>query len=390
MSNWKSIVAICLLVSALVGCQKKESTLATNRPSLDWQAIADKMLRQCNLQPGEQVLIVTQPGRFDSLVAILESKISKEGAMFLGAVSVDSLNQPARWTTEFVRTSHGKSGRDLIAHFGDVDLGIMLPGASPAHAPYAALQEVLNMGRGRTIHFHWIGAYDISGQPIAIDSAVDQLYQKVLLTTDYKALSTIQKNFEAAMRQRDVRVTTPAGTNLTFQIGDRPVTKQDGDASLIHVQDARNLIDREVELPAGAIRVAPIEETVDGVIAFPDGIWNGQKVEGLVLTFKKGRVVVITARTGQEAVKAELDKAGDAGYSFRELAVGFNPLLAIPKENPWIPYFGYGAGVVRLSLGDNTELGGKVKGGYVRWNFFVDATVTVGTEIWIKDGTLLK
>ncbi len=390
MPTLKSCLAICLLTVALSGCQKKEPVSTINPVHLDWELIADKLIRQSNLQPGEQVLLIGYPGRFDSLITILESKISKEGAMFLGAVSVDTLNQPARWTTEFVRTSHGKSGRDLVAHFGDVDLGIMLPGATPEHSSYAALQEVLNMGRGRTIHFHWIGAYDLSGQPIAVDSAVDLLYQKVLLTTDYKALSTIQKNFEAAMRQGDVRVTTPAGTNLTFQIGDRPVTKQDGDASLIHIQDARNLIDREVELPAGAIRVAPIEETVDGVIAFPDGIWNGQKVEGLVLTFKKGRVVAITAKTGQEAVKAELDKAGDSGYSFRELAVGFNPLLAIPNENPWIPYYGYGAGVVRLSLGDNTELGGKVKGGYVRWNFFVDATVTVGTEIWIKDGTLLK
>ena len=119
-------------------------------------------------------------------------------------------------------------------------------------------------------------------------------------------------------------------------------------------------------------------------------MWNGQKVEGLVLAFKKGKVTSITAKTGQDAVKAELDAAGDAGYSFRELAVGFNPLLAIPKEKPWIPYYGYGAGIVRLSLGDNSELGGKVKGDYVRWNFFVDATLTVGNDIWIRDGVLLQ
>ena len=69
--------------------------------------------------------------------------------------------------------------------------------------------------------------------------------------------------------------------------------------------------------------------------------------------------------------------------------MGFNPLLAIPQIGPqWIPYYGYGAGVIRLSLGDNSELGGKVGGGYVRWNFFVDATLQVGDEIWIQDGRL--
>lgn len=192
------------------------------------------------------------------------------------------------------------------------------------------------------------------------------------------------------MRSADVHVTTPAGTNLTFRIGDRPVTKQDGDASLTNMQDSRNLIDREVELPAGAIRVAPLEETVEGTIAFPDGLWNGQPVQGLVLTFKKGKVVNIEAKSGKENVKAELDKAGDAGYSFRELAVGFNPLLTIPKENAFIPYYGYGAGIIRLSLGDNTELGGNVKGPYVRWNFFTNATLTVGADTWIRDGVRIK
>jgi hypothetical protein len=39
---------------------------------------------------------------------------------------------------------------------------------------------------------------------------------------------------------------------------------------------------------------------------------------------------------------------------------------------------------------DNTELGGTVGGGYVRWNFFVDATVTVDGEIWVEGGRLLR
>lgn len=55
-----------------------------------------------------------------------------------------------------------------------------------------------------------------------------------------------------------------------------------------------------------------------------------------------------------------------------------------------IPYYGYGAGVVRLSLGDNSELGGKVTGGYVRWNFFTDATVSVAGETWVSEGKLVR
>ena len=86
----------------------------------------------------------------------------------------------------------------------------------------------------------------------------------------------------------------------------------------------------------------------------------------------------------------EMRLAGDAGRAFREFALGFNPLLEVPESgNRWIPYYGYGAGVVRLSLGDNSELGGQVGGGYVRWNFFIDATVMVDDEVWVRDGRMI-
>jgi leucyl aminopeptidase (aminopeptidase T) len=217
------------------------------------------------------------------------------------------------------------------------------------------------------------------------------VYLHALLETNYAALAAKQRAFEAAMRGQVVHITTPLGTDLRFRIGDRPVTKQDGDASAARAKLARNLIDREVELPAGAVRVAPIESSVEGAIAFPPSEWGGTRVDGLVLTFARGAVTAIRATTGREAVESELAKGGSGARAFRELAVGFNPLLAMPTEGRrWIPYYGYGAGVIRLSLGDNTELGGDVGGGYVRWNFFTDATVAVGSDIWVRDGRLVR
>jgi hypothetical protein len=190
------------------------------------------------------------------------------------------------------------------------------------------------------------------------------------------------------MRDAEVRVTSPGGTDLRFRIGDRPVNVQDGDASASRAARGRTLIDREIELPAGAIRVAPIEESVEGVVAFPPSQWNHRPVEGLRLRFARGQVVEVTATAGREAVDAEMRRGGAAGRAFREFALGFNPLLAVPEVGPWIPYYGYGAGVVRLSLGDNAELGGAGGGGYVRWNFFTDTTVSVGSAVWVRDGRL--
>ena len=299
------------------------------------------------------------------------------------------------WGSPFTEAARGLGREELVPRLRDVDLVVMLPGAYPVHPPYAAMQEVLQEGRGRTIHFHWAGAYDLNGAAMPIDDRVDALYETALLRTDYRALAVAQRRFEEAMLGATIRVTTPAGTDISFRIGDRPVTKQDGDASAARLADARNLIDREIELPAGAIRVAPIESTVEGTIVFPHSRWNGQQVSGLRLRFERGLVVDVRADSGAEAAIAEMDGAGPAGRAFREFALGFNPLLMISRNDdagiePWIPYYGYGAGVVRLSLGDNTELGGDVSGGYVRWNFFPDATVTVDDEVWVRDGRLLR
>jgi hypothetical protein len=129
---------------------------------------------------------------------------------------------------------------------------------------------------------------------------------------------------------------------------------------------------------------------VNGTIAFPPSQWSGKAVTGLVLNFEAGKVVAISAESGQEAVEAEMARAGPAGRAFREFALGFNPLLAVPDDKPWIPYYGYGAGAVRLSLGDNSELGGNVSGGYVRWNFFTDTTVTIDGDVWVRDGKLVQ
>jgi len=372
-----------------ISCQNIKEQKDEMKSFPNWEAIADKLLERSDLVKEEKVVLIAKPGEFDPLIELLAEKINKTGAIYLGTFSVNSSVKPVKWETDFIRKAKGKTKKDLTDYLVQVDLGIMMPGASPSDVEYASMQDVLRRDKGRTIHFHWSGAYNLSGETIEIDNIKNEYYQKVFLETDYIKLGKIQRSFEDDIRNKWIKISTPRGTNIKFKIGNRPVTKQDGNASSKREKQL-NLIDREIELPSGAIRVAPIEETVEGTIAFPNSIWSGKKVEGLVLTFDSGKVINIESSTGKEAVKTELDSAGEAGYSFREFALGFNPLLAIPEENPWIPYYGYGAGVVRLSLGDNSELGGNVKGGYVRWNFFTNATVKVGDDIWVKGGKFLK
>jgi leucyl aminopeptidase (aminopeptidase T) len=369
---------------------------AQPRLTFDYSGIARRLVQQLALKPGERVMSLAHPGMFDDLLPYVRYEVMRAGGVDLGVVEV--LREPV--PESFDPAVLAKGARDARAHykamFRDVDAAIMMPGATTAHPAYLAMQDWLkddlaeHRGR-RTIHFHWIengSAYPIAGQPLPPRPVMDALYQRALLQTDYPALAAIEKRFAAALRDGEVRVTSASGTDLRFRAADRPANLQDGDASAARTAQGKVLVDHEIELPAGVVRVAPLEDSVEGVIAFPPSQWDGRPVEGLRLRFAKGRVVEISAVRGRDAVEAEMRRAGDAGRAFREIGVGFNPLLAVPAREPWIPYYGYGAGVVRLSLGDNTELGGAIRGGYVRWNFFTDLTVSVAGKTWIKDGRL--
>jgi hypothetical protein len=351
--------------------------------ALDHKALAERIVQQMRLEPGEKVLLLSHPGAFEPLLPLLRQAVTRAGGVDLG-----------NWQVLGAESTDAKASRAaLIPLLRNVDLAVMLPGASPADPEYAAMQDVLREGHARTIHFHWNyggaeSAYPVPGHPLPSTEVIDATYERAVLHSDCRAIGEAQRRFAEAMRAGEVRVTNPAGTDLRFRIGDRPVTLQDGDASAARARRARVLIDREIEIPCGAVRVAPLEETVEGTIAFPPGRWNDRDVEGLVLRFEKGRIAEIRARSGQDAVEAELKAGGDGARFFREFVLGFNPELAIPESSPWIPYYGYGAGIVRLSLGDNSELGGKVTGGYVRWNLFTDTTVTTNGKVWVRDGKL--
>ncbi|MEZ4587323.1 MAG: aminopeptidase [Gemmatimonadales bacterium] len=377
---------VAFVLSSVVAATPLVGQVGAHAP-LDHEAIARQVIAALALQPGERVLLVGHPQFARELIRPMRLEIVRQGGVDLGFMEV--LSDPRSGDDASRRAARAA----LRVLMNDVDAAVMMPGSSSDHPEYQAMQDVLQSGRGRTIHLHWDANGSIGllpGHPAPPLYQVDLAYQRALLETDLAALRRSQDRFIAAMRGGLVRVTSPAGTDVRFRIGDRPVNRQDGDASAARAARGRILIDREIELPAGAIRVAPLEESVSGTVVFPISSWSNRDVRDLRLVFREGRVVELTAASGADAVRAELAAGGDGASRFREFALGMNPLLAVPDRQPWIPYYGYGAGVVRLSLGDNSELGGRVGGGYVRWNFFVDTSVWIDGEQWVRDGRLIR
>ncbi len=313
---------------------------------------------------------------------------------------------PAEWDPAVITKGYADATEAYVEMLEDIDAAVMMPGANPALPAYAALQTLLieKAGPRRTIHFHWTDPYSpfgnvtgltgvnvLPGHPPPPMQVIDAVYQNAVLNTDLEALDEHQDRFIAAMRDADVRVTSPAGTDLTFRVGDRDIIQQNGDASAARMRAGAPFLDREVEIPAGAIRVAPIEESVQGRVVYPYSAWSGMSVRNATLVYENGKLVDALADEGERHLLAELDRAPDDAKWFREFALGFNPELSWQKTPGWIGYFGYGAGVVRLGVGNNGQLGGNVSGRYFRWrDLLTDCTVTIDGEVWLKDGTFVR
>ena len=71
------------------------------------------------------------------------------------------------------------------------------------------------------------------------------------------------------------------------------------------------------------------------------------------------------------------------------MVIGTNPVLPIHGPGTRPPYYGYGAGALRIALGENWESGGTNRSSMEAWFYFTDASVSAGDVRIVRDGELV-
>lgn len=361
-----SALAILLLLSPAM-FSNQETILNQD----GYTRMSHRILTALKPQRGERVILRFDPETMPALEPVLKKMLEEAGAR------VETMNYGA--------------AENFQQRLEQTDIYVMLPAGPRAPTPSDQAEIIgrwLDEGRGRQIHFHWgDGTRGVDGLGGAHSAAYDRIYLDAL-DIDYAALDSQMERAIRTLRSGEVRVTSASGTDIRFRVGDRPFCKQNGDASKARMATARVRIDREIELPAGALRVAPVEETVNGVMVIPWARIASKEMRNIRIEFGGGIVIRATSENDQETLRVYMS-SGPGLSRFRELAIGFNPRLVIPQGERWVPYYGYGAGIVRMGLGDNFELGGAVRGGPIRWLFFTDTTVRVGNETLVEQGRVV-
>ncbi|RAW46333.1 aminopeptidase [Halorubrum sp. 48-1-W] len=170
------------------------------------------------------------------------------------------------------------------------------------------------------------------------------------LDADYAAIDdACDRVLDAVGDAEEVRVTSPAGTDITFGIGDREWL---ADTGMVHEPgDFSNL-------PAGEVFVAPETATgtyvVDGTM-MPHGLLE----DGRELAFEVEDGFVTSI--GDDAIRADVEAAaeevGDAAYNLAELGIGTN--VGVEELIGSVLLDEKAAGTVHVAIGDNAGIGGE-------------------------------
>jgi hypothetical protein len=237
-----------------------------------WDAIADRLVNGAfRLQPGERVIYLVEPSLYPGLLDAVRSHVLRAGGieqatMLPWTPALASLRDPKGWAPD-----PAVHQRELYAHadlFNTADVFMWLPTDDFGRLSTAVWESEWILGRwqGRGMHFHWFT--DPGSPPDApIHLELQKIYERAILELDYAALAQRQQRLVEAVRGRRLRVSTPDGTDLSF---DLPANAwfhcNDGDASREKALRAVCARDREEEMPCGAVRGVPAPNAVDGVI----------------------------------------------------------------------------------------------------------------------------
>jgi aminopeptidase len=170
-----------------------------------------------------------------------------------------------------------------------------------------------------------------------------------------KLRSSAESVRKALSGGKKAHITTPEGTDLSVEIANRPSFVTDGVLSDDRLKKGGAAC--LVWLPAGEVFLTPVPGTAEGKVVKDRMLFRGNEVVGLSLTFKKGKLTEMTAKSGLEQLQAAYDASGAGKDEFSFLDIGLNPAVRLPKTSPSGVFME--AGTITVGTGYNVWAGGR-------------------------------
>lgn len=307
---------------------------------------AEVTVKSClKVKPGEVFLVIT-----DTETEVIGRAIAEAG-WEVGAETIYVVMKP--------RTRHGEEPPKPVAEmWPHVDVFVAPTKYSLTHTQ--ARKRATEAGaRGATM------------PTITVDIFIEGM------SVDYGVVKEYCERMKKALEGvKEVRVTSPLGTDISFSVEGREFLMDTG------VLEERGAMGN---LPAGEVFIAPVEGTANGVIVFDGSIAGvGTLKQPVRVHVKDGFAVKFEG--GNEAKKFEqlLSSVGKKeAFNLAEFGIGTNPGARIVGN---ILMDEKVFKTVHIAFGDNSTIGGKVKAGIHLDGIIKKPTVYADGRVVIKDG----
>jgi aminopeptidase len=355
--------------------------LAVGDPRLE--RYAKLLVERClAVEPGWEVLIRSTP-LARPLLEELERQIARRGAYAIMRLSCSSL-----WPIDLDWVTEGPV--DLVSELPDVDrfasermdarITIDAPENTRAEADVPPERLALATRAAQVFYrrtmageIPWVSCQFptpalAQEAGITLGQLTEILFGACLLDWDAERerMRSYAERFDTAS---DVRLIA-AGTDVTFSLEDRSGEVDDGH---------RNM-------PGGEFFFAPVEDSAEGVIEFSEhpAVHEGHELEGIRLEFERGTVVNASARKGEQALHAILDRDPGA-RRVGELGIGCNPGITRYMKNTLFDEKMDGS--IHVALGQAYAHVGGQNTSSVHWDLVKDLRAGGRIEL---DGTVVQ
>jgi leucyl aminopeptidase (aminopeptidase T) len=181
--------------------------------------------------------------------------------------------------------------------------------------------------------------------------------------------------------RKTIHITDPNGTDLLFSIENRRVGIEVG--TLEECFSTGN--ECEVEIPAGEVYVAPLEDSAYGTLVTDEV--RDFNIRKLRMDFEKGKIMRFEAEKGRASFQNLLKKAQGNKDRIAEFGVGTNhgmkPLgIRIYDEKA--------LGTAHIAIGNNTHLGGINKASIHMDFILYKPTIKADNTLIMKEGHVIK
>jgi leucyl aminopeptidase (aminopeptidase T) len=301
------------------------------------------------LKPGEKVLIVTDTGRPVTIARALAAAVYAAGAEPVIATMV-------------TRETHGVDPPEIIAVAMKAADAVIQP-TTYALTHTDAVRNALKAGT-RFCNFREIN---------------EDMMVRGAVTADYNQVrKTSEKLADLMNTANTVRVTTPAGTDISLSIAGRKAIVLAGFAQKPGQYGG---------LPAGETATAPVEGTANGAIIDPfsmDGI--GVIRHPFHLEVKNGNVTKVSGDIEAYKLREIISGRDEHATNIAEFAIGTNPAARITGV---INEDKRRIGTVHIAIGDSMTLGGKVRSNIHYDILLFEPTVQFDGTLIVEKGELV-